>query len=77
MSLDADKTAWAAAVKDQKLPWISVCDGHGALSIAVAAYNVTTVPTMFVFNAKGDIVAKGNLTGKGQIEAAIKKAINQ
>ena len=76
VSLDADKTAWAAAVKDQKLPWISVCDGHGALSTAVAAYNVTTVPTMFVFNAKGDIVAKGNLTGKGQMEAAIKKAIN-
>jgi hypothetical protein len=31
---------------------------------------------MFVFNAKGDIVAKGNLTGKGQMEAAIKKALN-
>lgn len=75
VSLDSDKTAWAASVKEQELPWISVCDGKGVMSPSVSAYNVTSIPTMFVFNAKGDIVAKGNLTGKGEIEAAIKKAV--
>ena len=75
VSLDSDKTAWAAAVKEQELPWISVCDGKGVMSPAVSAYNLASIPTMFVFNAKGDIVAKGNLTGKGEIEAAVKKAV--
>lgn len=75
VSLDEDKTAWATAVKDQQLPWISVCDGKGAMSPSVITYNVASVPTMFVFNAKGEIVAKGNLTGKGEIEAAVKKAV--
>ena len=75
VSLDVDKTAWASAVKDQELPWISVCDGKGAASPAVIAYNIITVPTMFVFNAKGDIVASGNLTNAGDIENAVKKAV--
>ena len=75
VSLDEDKTAWAAAVKDQQLPWISVCDGKGAASPAVVAYNLITVPTLFVFNAKGDIGASGNLTSAGEIENAIRKAV--
>ncbi len=75
VSLDEDKTAWASAVKDQQLPWISVCDGKGPASPAVVAYNLLTVPTMFVFNAKGDLVANGNLTDKGELENAIKKAV--
>ena len=75
MSLDEDKTAWAASVKEQELPWISVCDGKGAMSPSVITYNVASVPTMYIFNAKGEIVAKGNLTGKGEIEAAVKKAV--
>lgn len=73
--LDADKTAWATAVKEQELPWISVCDGKGAMSPAVTTYNIATVPYMFVFNKNGDIVAKGNLTEKSELEAAIKKAV--
>ena len=75
VSLDSDKTAWATSVKEQELPWISVCDGKGVMSPSVSAYNVASIPTIFVFNAKGDIVAKGNLTGKGEIEAAVKKAV--
>lgn len=75
VSLDADKTAWATAVKEQQLPWISVCDGKGAVSPAVAAYNVVTVPYMYVFDKNGDMVAHGNLTSRSEIEAAIKKAV--
>lgn len=75
VSLDADKTAWATAVKEQQLPWISVCDGKGPMSTAVAAYNVATVPSVYVFDKNGDLVASGNLADRAQMEAAIKKAI--
>ena len=75
VSIDTDKTAWATAVKEQNLPWISVCDGKGAASIAVATYNVTAIPSMFVFNSKGDIVASNDLFSKSKVEEAVKKAL--
>lgn len=75
VSIDTDKTAWATAVKEQNLPWISVCDGKGAASIAVATYNVTAIPSMFVFNRKGDIVASNDLFSKSKVEEAVKKAL--
>ena len=75
VSIDTDKTAWATAVKEQNLPWISVCDGKGAASIAVATYNVTVIPSMFVFNRKGDIVASNDLFSKSKVEEAVKKAL--
>ena len=74
VSVDADKTAWATAVKEQNLPWISVCDGKGAASVAVASYNVYKVPTIYVFNRKGDIVAKDVYT-EASLENAVKQAI--
>ena len=45
------------------------------MSPAAIAYNVATVPTMFVFDRNGDIVARGNLTNRAELEAAIKKAV--
>ena len=41
ISLDTDKGVWASAVKNQKLPWINVCDGLGAATQAVSLYNVS------------------------------------
>lgn len=58
VSVDADKTAWARAVDDQMLPWISVCDGLGSNSTAVKTYNVTKVPSDFIIDKSGTIVAK-------------------
>ena len=58
VSVDVDKTAWAIAVEDQMLPWISVCDGKGANSMAVKTYNVNQVPALFVIDKSGNIVAK-------------------
>lgn len=76
VSVDTDKTAWATAVKEQELPWISVCDGKGAASPAVFAYNVGSIPTMFVFDRKGDLVSTQR-TGisKAELQSAIAKAI--
>lgn len=75
VSIDTDKTAWATTVKEQNMPWISVCDGRGAASIAVASYNVATIPSIFVFNKQGDIIASQNLFSKAKIEEAVRKAI--
>ena len=41
VSLDTDKGVWASAVKNQDLPWINVCDGRGAATLAVSLYNIT------------------------------------
>lgn len=58
VSIDTDKTAWATAVSDQKLPWISVCDGLGANSMPLATYNITKVPANFIIDKSGTIIAK-------------------
>ena len=58
VALDTDKTAWARAVADQALPWISVCDGFGVGSSAVSLYEVTKVPTFFLIDKNSDIVGR-------------------
>lgn len=54
--VDTDKTYWAQVVK--RYPWINVCDGKGATSPALATYNVSDVPALFLFNKEGDIVLR-------------------
>ena len=39
-----DKAQWGSVVRSQKLPWINVNDGKGAIS-AVSAYNLAALPT--------------------------------
>lgn len=56
--VDEDKTAWAASVRNQKLPWTCVNDGLGLVSPAVAAYNLNSIPTMFIISRECDILAK-------------------
>jgi peroxiredoxin len=63
VALDTDKPAWAKLVKEQNNPWINVCDGFGAYSQAAKLYNVTTLPSGFLINKEGQIVA-GQLSGK-------------
>ena len=72
VSLDIDKPTWAAAVNNQKLPWISVNDGLGTASPAVASYNVTKLPTMYVINRQGDIVGK-DVYSVASLEALVKR----
>ncbi len=55
VSLDPDKAAWARVVKEQKLPWINVCDSRGSASPYVALYNIGSVPAAFVI-ADGELV---------------------
>lgn len=46
--LDTDKTTWATAVRNQKLPWVNVCDTRGAYSPYVDSYGVTTLPMVWI-----------------------------
>ena len=76
VSIDTDKTAWATAVKEQELPWTSVCDGKGAASPAVFAYNISSIPAIFVFDKNGDIVlSQRNGISKVELDNAVAKAV--
>ena len=44
---DVDKSAWAAVVRNQNLPWVNVCDGSGSASVALATYNVQSLPVSY------------------------------
>lgn len=75
-SVDTDKTAWATIVKEQNLPWISVCDGKGVNSVALATYNVGSIPAVFVFDKNGDIVGSvRSQVNKQKVEELVKKAV--
>ena len=70
--LDPDKPSWAATVKGQKLPWISVNDGMGTLSPARLLYNIDRVPTLFLIDRGGEIVAR-DIVEPSLLEAQVKK----
>lgn len=55
VALDADKGLWARVVKEQKLPWINVCDSRGAASPYAASYNLPALPATFII-ADGELV---------------------
>lgn len=58
VSLDIDKAVWATAVKEQMLPWVSVCDSKGGNSKVISSYNLEKLPANFIIDRAGDIVAK-------------------
>ena len=72
--IDNDKTSWATTVKDQGLEWINVCDGLGAASPVIGLYNISEVPTMFIFDKNGELVAK-NIFEKSSLDKEIAKIV--
>ena len=59
VSLDDDKAVWASAVRNQKLPWVNVCDTRGALSPYVGAYGIGSLPMVwFIVDGAVDTDAK-------------------
>ena len=71
VALDTDKTAWASAVREQSLPWISVCDGLGVNSPALATYNIAEIPAYFIINSNEEIIARS-----GNVDEVIRKVRN-
>ena len=58
VSADTSKAMWVTAVQEQKLPWISVCDFKGDASPLLRAYNVRKLPTNYLIDREGRIIAK-------------------
>ena len=73
VSLDVDKGLWAQVVKQQNLPWISVCDSRGAASPYAAAYNISAVPATFII-ADGELV-DGSVLDSSSLRKLLKKLL--
>ena len=57
VSADTSKVLWITAVQEQRLPWISVCDYKGEYSPLLRAYNVRKLPSNFLIDPEGKIIA--------------------
>ena len=57
VSFDKDKAAWDKAIADDKLTWINVSDFKGWESEAAGLYKVQSIPSNFLVDNKGKIVA--------------------
>lgn len=73
VAVDTSKSAWVTAVQEQQLPWISVSDLLGNTSPTIGVYNVKKLPTSYLIDRKGNIVAK-DLVDE-ELDAQIKKLI--
>ncbi|GHU99071.1 hypothetical protein FACS1894159_02520 [Bacteroidia bacterium] len=73
--VDAQKAPWIDAVQRQRLRWINVCDLKGIQSPAARVYNVDRIPTCYVIDRGGDIVAR-NIFGP-DLEKKIKELIGK
>ncbi len=63
ISLDNNKINWMSAIDFNEFNWINVSELSFPNSTAALLYNVTSLPTTFLINREGDIVAK-NLLGR-------------
>lgn len=58
VAIDTSKPTWITAVQEQALPWISVSDLRGHSSPAVGLYNISKLPTNYLIDREGNIVAR-------------------
>jgi len=73
-SLDQDAGRWKAAIEQDKLTWAyHVSDLKGWNSAGSAAYGVSSIPTNYLIDGKGNIIAK-NLRGAA-LEDALEKIV--
>lgn len=66
ISFDSDEHFWKTSAAN--LPWLTVRDPQSVNSTLLATYNVRQIPTAFLINRDGDIIARienyGQLTGE-------------
>ncbi len=58
VSLDDAKSKWRQAIRYDELPWINVSELSFPDSKATTIYNVKKLPTSFLLNSKGEVVAR-------------------
>jgi peroxiredoxin len=73
IALDPDKVTWANVVKEQKLPWISVCDGLGANSPYIILYNIGALPSTFIIS-DGELV-DGQVVNENSLRRTVAKLL--
>ena len=58
VAIDTSKPLWINTVQEQQLPWISVSDLRGQASPALGLYNVQKLPSNFLIDKEGTLVAR-------------------
>ncbi len=73
VSIDNDEHFWKTGAMN--LPWVCVRDSRGALSPYLGTYNVRTVPTFFLIDRQGHLVARDEtvMDLQKEIEELLKK----
>ncbi|MDE6533792.1 MAG: AhpC/TSA family protein [Muribaculaceae bacterium] len=56
VSLDPDQYSWRDAARN--LPWVTVFDPDGSYSKAARSYNVSDIPTFFIYDRNGELTAR-------------------
>ena len=56
ISLDRNKLVWEESTEN--IPWVCVRDEAGPNTTYVATYNISSIPTTFLLNRKGELVAR-------------------
>lgn len=76
VSLDEEKRDWEKAILKDKIAWLQVNDPRGSWNAKTAAdWNISVLPTSFLINKKGDVVAI-DLAGK-DLEKGIKDLLQE
>lgn len=68
VSVDEEKSAWKKAITKDRITWLQVNDAAGNMGKTILDWNVSVLPTTFLINKKGDVVAI-DLEGKALDEA--------
>ncbi|MDP4238064.1 MAG: thioredoxin-like domain-containing protein [Bacteroidota bacterium] len=69
ISLDQNKQLWQQSIAN--IPWICVRDLNGPNTNYVSSYNISSIPTTFLMDRKGNIIARS--LGKDELRKAIEK----
>lgn len=65
VSYDKEISAWKNYLKKDPLPWINTCkiEFYEDMKQGLDAYNITVIPTNYLFDTKGNLIAK-DLSGE-------------
>ena len=74
VSLDGDKAAWASAIRNQKLPWVNVCDTRGAASPYVTTYGIGSLPMVW-FIVDGNIDSEAKVRNAADIKEYLRRKL--
>ena len=58
VSVDDGTEEWIKAVKDNNMNWVQLWNGEDLESSAAAKYSITAIPTTFLIDADGTIIAR-------------------